>query len=144
MNNDLQDFEQFMKRREDVAQAYVNGGAKPLRSIATLVSPATFFSPGGDYQQGAEHVISIQEQGAKQFEPGGKNKLEILQMSASDGIAYWVGLQRATARLKGKAEPVPMNLRVTEVFRREDDDWKLVHRHADFLKAESEETKNQK
>jgi hypothetical protein len=27
MNNDLHDFEQFMKRREDAARAYVNGDA---------------------------------------------------------------------------------------------------------------------
>ena len=141
MNKDLHDFEQFMKEREKVAQAYVNGDAAPLGRIATRVSPATFFSPKGDYQQGAEQVFSTQEHDAEQFKSGGESEFEILQMSASDGIAYWVGLQRATARLKGKKEPVPMSLRVTEVFRREGDEWKLVHRHADFLKSESEEKK---
>ena len=73
------------------------------------------------------------DSGAKNFESGGESRFEILQMSANDGIAYWAGIQWATARMKGKPEAIPVNLRVTEVFRREADDWKLVHRHADPL-----------
>ena len=33
MNDDLHDFEQFMKRREDAARAYVNGDAEPVSRI---------------------------------------------------------------------------------------------------------------
>jgi ketosteroid isomerase-like protein len=36
------------------------------------------------------------------------------------------------------ATPTPLDLRVTEVFRRADGEWKLVHRHADPLAAREE------
>ncbi|MEP7291664.1 MAG: nuclear transport factor 2 family protein [Chloroflexota bacterium] len=143
-DQDMHDFEQFMRQRQEVGAAYVNGDAQPLRRIATHLSPATFFGPSGDYVQGADEVFANQERGAEQFESG-DNTFEILHMAASDNLAYWVGFQRATARMRGKTEAVaeakavPFNLRVTEVFRREDGEWKLIHRHADFLKSETED-----
>jgi ketosteroid isomerase-like protein len=136
MNNDLQDFEQFMKRRVEASEAYVQGDAKPLSQIVARVSLATFFPPSSGFSQGTQEVASRYEQDAEAFEPGSHFSFEILQMAASEGIAYWVGFMRGEARMRGKAEAIPMNLRVTEVFRREDGEWKMVHRHADPL-AES-------
>lgn len=141
MNNNLHDFEQFMKRREDAARAYVGGNAVPLGRLVAHVSPATFFGPQGGYCQGADDVWTTYERGAAQFESDGDSSFEILQMVASDSIAYWVGFQRAKARMRGSTEAIPMHLRVTEVFRREGGEWQLVHRHADTLASESEENK---
>jgi ketosteroid isomerase-like protein len=80
-------------------------------------------------------VNSIYERDAARF-TSGNTSFEILQMAASDDIAYWVGFQQAMARLDGSTGKIPFTLRVTEVFRREGEEWKLVHRHADSLASE--------
>jgi ketosteroid isomerase-like protein len=133
MTSDLHDFERFMKQREEASRAFLNGDIGPLDRIATQVSPATIFGPKGDCVAGADKVNAANASGARNFESGGESRFEVLQMAAGDGLAYWAGIQWAGARMKGKPETVPFNLRVTEVFRREGDEWKLIHRHADPL-----------
>lgn len=137
MNDDLRDFEQFMKRRDAAAQAYVTGNFEPLSEIATREGDATFYAPLGGFVDGADAVYERYKQDAGSFAKGSDSRFEILHMGASDGIAYWVGFQRSNAYMRGQAEPIAFNLRVTEIFRREGDDWKLIHRHADSLVSES-------
>ena len=134
MNKDLDDFETFMQQRQQVANAYVNGDAEPLGNISAKISPVTFFSPKGNYEQGAKQVFSVQENDAGNFEPGSSSEFEIFHMSASEGLAYWVGLQHAMVRVKGQQDVVPFHLRITEIFRKDKNQWKLIHRHADALK----------
>lgn len=125
-----------MKRRKEAANSYVNGDAAPLDAISARELPATFFGPKGDLRKGAAEVIETYKSDAGFFEKGGATEFQILQMAANDGIAYWVGIQIAYTRIKGRAEAVQFRLRVTEIFRREEGDWKLVHRHADEYKPE--------
>src|SRR5881396_267932 len=107
MNNDQHDFEQFMKQRDEVARSYVSGEAAPLGEIVAHHSPATFFGPQGGYRQCAEAVGSKYERDATIFESGGESQLEILDMAASDSLAYWVGFQRASTHLRGRPKVVP-------------------------------------
>lgn len=136
--DNLENFKEFMKQREAAARSYVCGDPAPVASITTRVCPATFFGPRGDYNQGADEVLSTFNLGAAMFGTGSDTHFEILHMAASDSIAYWVGFQRANAQMHGSKDTIPMNLRVTEIFRREDDEWKLIHRHADLLTSPSE------
>jgi ketosteroid isomerase-like protein len=133
MSKPQQDFKTLMKERQHVAAAYVSGDAAPLGRVVAQDSPATFMSPGGGVVRGTQEVWSRYQQDAGRFEPGSTTQLEILDMAAGDTVAFWTGIQKAQARMKGEPEPVANKLRVTEVFRREGDAWKLVHRHADPL-----------
>jgi ketosteroid isomerase-like protein len=48
-------------------------------------------------------------------------------------LAYVVWVERSKARAGERQDILPFDLRVTLVFRPEDDSWKVVHRHADSM-----------
>jgi len=124
-------FESFMQQRRRVAAAFVNGDPAPLRDISTVHDPATIFGPGGGIEEGARQVLEVNEAASHQFH-GGTTDLVILHSGADGRFGYWTGWQSASVRVEGRAEPVPMKLRVTEIFRRDGGEWKLIHRHADM------------
>jgi NAD(P)H-dependent FMN reductase/ketosteroid isomerase-like protein len=126
-------FDTFMKAREAASNRYINGDATPLLGMVTARDPATFFPPSGERIAGAAQVTKSHEQGAQGFAPGSSGRFEVLASGASGRLAYWTGIQHADVRLKSKDGLVPMQLRTTEVFRFEQGEWKLAHRHADFI-----------
>jgi NAD(P)H-dependent FMN reductase/ketosteroid isomerase-like protein len=127
------EFDGFMKRRQEIASAYVHGDGAPLAASVTKESPATFYCPGGEIEQGAEQVAERYARDAKSFRGQASTELEVLQSGASGKLAFWTGLQHAEVETE-KTGRTKMTLRVTEVFRHEDGAFKLVHRHADAAK----------
>ena len=125
-------FEDFMRRREAVSIDYINGRADGLLRLSTRNDPATFFPPSGDRIHGASRVNTANEKGAQAFGDGSTGYFEILHSSSSGDLSFWTGIQHAEVLMQGKDEPVSMQLRTTEIFRREKGEWMLVHRHADM------------
>lgn len=66
------------------------------------------------------------------FTGGGDGDFELEQHYGSGDLAVLVGVERQHGVVGGLPEQ-DWSLRVTLVFRREDSDWRLVHRHADAL-----------
>jgi ketosteroid isomerase-like protein len=132
MAREHRDFEQFMKQRQDASVAWVNGDAAPLERLSTRKGPATFLAPGGGYEKGVDAVLSAYRDGAAHFESG-ETTFEVIAMEAGPDLAYVTGIQHAKVTAKGKPGTKPMDLRITEVFRCEGGEWKLLHRHADGL-----------
>jgi ketosteroid isomerase-like protein len=136
MPQDSEGFGDFMRRREGVSTDYINGRADGLLGLSTTNDPATFFPPSGDRIHGASRVNAANKKGAHAFGEGSTGHFEILQSASSGDLGFWTGIQHAEVVMKGKDEPVSMQLRTTEVFRREKGEWKLVHRQADIPKSE--------
>ena len=137
MPADSEDFEQFLRQRQAAAGEYVSGNPEPLGRLVAQQLPATFFSPRGDVTTGTREVWERYERDASSFSSGSQNAFEALDSAAAGDIAYWVGFQRSQANMRGEDRPVWFDLRVTEIYRREDGQWKLVHRHADPHKQQS-------
>jgi ketosteroid isomerase-like protein len=63
----------------------------------------------------------------------GKVEIENISFVATDEMAYSVDIERSQVRLSGSDKTSPMALRVTTIYRSENDGWKMVYRHADPL-----------
>jgi hypothetical protein len=64
------------------------------------------------------------------FSNGTPFNFELVAAGLSGKLAYTVGYERSAVSFNGG--PVePNTLRVTHIYRRENGDWKLVHRHGD-------------
>lgn len=127
-------FVDFMRRREAAARAYVTGDAEPLDQLVVHSGQATFHSPGGESVSEAESVARRYREDAAAFKPEGVTHFEILQQDSGGELAFWTGYQVARAQIGDMPEPQNMKIRVTEVFRREAGEWKMIHRHADMTK----------
>lgn len=127
-------FSAYLGRRKTASDAFVAGDIAPLHEVSTGCDPATILGPGGDVVEGAEAVNAANASGAARFTGAERNDLETVHSGEEGDLAWWVGVQRSVVSTEGQQEPVPMALRVTELYRREDGAWKLFHRHADTLR----------
>ena len=62
---------------------------------------------------------------------------EVLAAGASGDLAYVVGIEHTTVSI-GDGSPKSYSLRVTTIFRRDNAEWKVVHRHGDPYDASTE------
>ncbi len=103
----------------------------PRRSGAggfSLLNP--FGGYAGKDPEGAE---TVREDALALFESGGDSSVELLRAVVSDDMICLVMIERAMVRFKGRNELQPWVLRVTQVYQRDGDEWRSVHRHADPL-----------
>ncbi|MFC5994414.1 YybH family protein [Pseudonocardia hispaniensis] len=63
----------------------------------------------------------------------GELRYEPIASSHSGDLAYAIGIERGRATVVDQDEPGELTLRVTHLFRRENGQWRLVHRHADAV-----------
>ena len=84
----------------------------------------------GPIEKGRQRVTQTFEWVGERFSgPGLESK--IVASGSSGNVGYTIGFERGRAAIDGGSEQ-PMTIRVTHIYRREDGEWKLVHRHADF------------
>jgi hypothetical protein len=128
---DAADFHTFLPGFEAGLHRFVNGDATPWSQHLSRTANGSILGGFGGYEIGAQ-VDARYAWAASQFEESGaKVQVEYLSTVVAGDLAYTVSIERSQVRIRGKAAPIPMALRVTHAFRRENGAWKLLHRHAD-------------
>jgi ketosteroid isomerase-like protein len=118
-----------MPRLNQAEIALHNGDAAPRIAMWSRTDPVTVFGAALSAGGWAE-IGPLFERLGSSFSNCTSYRNEVVAARASGDLAYIVALEHTTASIKA-APPQPYLLRVTTVFRREDDEWKVVHRHAD-------------
>jgi ketosteroid isomerase-like protein len=89
----------------------------------------------GAVRRGWAEVEDATEQAAANFRDGGEVRYEEVSRYVTPELAYVVRVERTETKVGGREELSAVSLRATIIFRREDDTWKIVHRHADPITA---------
>jgi ketosteroid isomerase-like protein len=130
MMADVDDFLAAVLPRLTAADTAIhNGDAGPRIALWSRKDPVTLF---GALQTttGWREIAPIFEMLASRFSNCESFEYEVIAAGVSGDLAYVAGVEHTTAAV-GDAAPQAYALRVTTVFRREDGEWRVVHRHAD-------------
>ena len=73
---------------------------------------------------------------ASEFSAVSDNAWELQASGVSGDLAYTVAIERYMASLRGEP-PAQQELRVTHIYRREQGQWRAIHRHADRKQPDS-------
>jgi ketosteroid isomerase-like protein len=106
-----------------------SGDAAPRKVLWSHHDPVTLFGAEMS-RRGWVELEPAFDRLAASFSGGESCEYEVLGAGVSGGLGYVVAIERSVAASGGRP-PVRYALRVTTVFRREDGDRKVVHRHGD-------------
>ena len=130
------EFPVTLDQTAEAVQSLVTGNAKPFLALWSRREDVTVMGGFGGYLRGWDHVRQNTELAASRFR-GGHISVERVASGTSGELAYAVWLERGDVYVTDGAEAVPLVVRVTQIFRREDDAWKLIHRHGDQVADKS-------
>jgi ketosteroid isomerase-like protein len=128
----VSEVEEFLKDilpRQIAAEIEVhNGKVGPRLAMWSHNDPVTVFGTWR-LNSGWEGVSDAISNVAATFSDCKSYDFEVHAAGASGDLAYTVGFEPTTCSVNGVEQTY--TLRVTNIYRREDGEWKLVHRHAD-------------
>ncbi len=127
-------FQEFLSQFENGTSGFINGDNTLWLENASKSDAATIMGAWGAYEKGWSEVEPRYDWAAARFvESGAKVEVEYISSVVSGDMAYTVAIERSNALIVGQDKPVPLALRVTHIYMKEDSNWKLMHRHADPL-----------
>ncbi len=138
--SDRDDFLAWTQSRlREAETALHNGDPGPRLAIWSTREPVSVL---GAWRSavGQDEVRGLFRTLAETFSSCVSHVYEIVAADVVGDLAYTAGYERTQASING--EPRQYVLRATQIYRREDGDWKVAHRHGDAV-PDSDEARSE-
>ena len=128
----VDDFDEVVEQYHLALNEFLKGNPEPLKSFFSHRDDVTLANPlVGLPARGWERVAATLEHASLQFTDGENVGFETVTKDVSPELAYVLLIERDKVKVGESEDFAPSALRVTMIFRPEDGEWKVVHRHAD-------------
>jgi ketosteroid isomerase-like protein len=124
-----------LARQVEAEEALHNGDPTPRLNMWSTRDPVTLLGANGVAKSGWEEVSEIFRWVASRFSNCAAYSFDLIAAGVSGDLAYTVGYEYSEVSRDG-GPVMPNTLRVTHVYRRENGEWKIVHRHGDGLPSD--------
>ncbi len=118
-----------LPRLEEADTALHNGKPNLRKAMWSHEDPVTVFGAAVT-RSGWDQIGPAFDWLASNFSNCESFEYEVLAAGVSGDLAYIAGIEHTTASVGGAA-PVAYSLRVTTILRRENGEWKVIHRHGE-------------
>lgn len=127
------DFRAMLTRTVEALNALLTGDPRPFNGLWSHAPDLTVLGGFGGVERGWDRVDQDTTLAASHFTNGQLIGIDLVTLGASEtgDLVFSVWMERAQAHLDGGEALIPLTVRVTHIFRREEDGWRLVHRHGD-------------
>jgi ketosteroid isomerase-like protein len=125
------DLEEVLEQYHRSLEAVAKGDPSPQERLWSRRDDVTLANPLGPPARGWTEVSTALRNAVSQLSDGEVLGIEQISGSSSGDLAYVLELERFRVKVGGAHELANSSLRSTTIFRREEDGWKIVHRHAD-------------
>ena len=109
----------------------INGDPEPMIAMLAAGEGVSMLHPLGGQVVGAEEVRRNLQQVALAVTNGSAAAEDLQVFPVTDEVAYTVGIERARAMIGDRV--AEFAARATNLYRKENGEWKIVHHHVDLV-----------
>jgi ketosteroid isomerase-like protein len=130
--------DELLARYHRAADAFSRGDPDPVKELYSEADDVTLANPFGPARRGHKAVMHALDYASSRMSAGQVAGFDELARYTSDELATILEVEHWRARIGERDSVESFDLRVTTTFRREEGEWKVVHRHADPISTEDE------
>jgi ketosteroid isomerase-like protein len=125
------DLTKFIEQDHLALDGFVKGDPEPLKNLYSRRDDLIIANPFGPPAKGWEKAAETMDRAATNFRDGEATGFERVTEYATADLGYILEIERFRSKIGGGDKLVPIALRVTTIFRREEGAWRIILRHAD-------------